>query len=123
LRNISLKLTHVSFHEFELLIVDFFHQARVLRIVVQCAEFDGVNREYVNADRWERLISTYMSDLNVFDFQYKCPMLRNDDRPQVFETQINKFTSPFWVKHHWFFEYQHCPRSNTTIFYSRNPYR
>jgi hypothetical protein len=123
LTNVSINLRNVSFYEFESLIEDFFRQVQVLRIVVHRYECDGVAREYANADRWERLISTYTSNLDIFDFRFRCYIRHNDDQARAFAAQINKFNSSFWAKSQWFFEYQYCPRSNAAYFYSRNPYR
>jgi hypothetical protein len=88
-------------------------------------EYPISDMEYVNANRWQQLISTHMSNLRIFDFQHKDrSWVRGIDR-QAYEDEIGKFNSPFWIQHQWFFEYQYYKTQHfeNIIVYSINPYR
>jgi hypothetical protein len=125
LTNVSLKLYSVSFNDFELSITDLFRQVQVLRIAVSCVGYYRSNMDYLNADRWEQLISINMLNLCVFDFQHQSRTLYDTLDGQKYVIQINKFNSSFWVKHQWFFEHQyyHSANAEAAVFYSTNPYR
>jgi hypothetical protein len=123
LTNVSLKLHHVIFSELEQLVSDYFRQVQVFRIVVNPKGLPGSIREYLVANRWEQLISTYIPNLRVFDLIHKCHLLRTNDHRLVFESLINNFNSLFWVEHQWFFTYQYHPHLSTAVFYSINPYK
>ncbi|CAF4068996.1 unnamed protein product [Rotaria sordida] len=126
LTSVSIELDYVSFKDFEVLVANYFHQVQILRIRVFCIIF-SVNHnqtEYLNADGWQRLISTCLPNLCVFDFQHTYRILSSNDQRQAFETLINKFNSSFWIQHQWFFDFQYhdITWSNAAIFYSINPY-
>jgi hypothetical protein len=125
LTNVSLKLHDVNFNDFEILVTNCFRQVQVLTISIQYIGFNGDGTQYLNADRWERLISTYMLNLRIFDFQHSYRRLNSNDERQTFEILINKFNSTFWIEHQWFFDrhYHQITWSNAAVFYSRNPYR
>ncbi|CAF1233529.1 unnamed protein product [Rotaria sp. Silwood1] len=125
LTNVSLKLNNVNFNDFEILVTNYFRQIQVLTIALQCIGFYGNSIQYLNADRWEQLISTHMLNLRIFDFQLSYRILDSNRERQEFETLINKFNSTFWIEHQWFFDhhYHQMTWSNTAIFCSRNPYR
>jgi hypothetical protein len=125
LTDVSLELYDVSFNDFELLVTNFFRQVQVLRIAICCTAYFNHSMEYLNADRWERLISTHMANLSIFDFQHQHRIARCPDTRATFEAQVNKFNSLFWMKRQWFFEYQYQQITWTkiAIFYSTNPYR
>ena len=112
-------------NEFETLAINCFHQVEVLNITIQFIGFGLDDREYINADRWERLITTYMLNLRIFDFQYSYRGLDYNVEYQTFETLTNKFNSKFWIDHQWFFDrhYHKLTWSNAAVFYSRNPYQ
>ncbi|CAF4720227.1 unnamed protein product [Rotaria sp. Silwood1] len=124
LTNVSLKLNNLNFNDFEILVTNYFRQIQVLTIALQCIGFYGNSIQYLNADRWEQLISTHMLNLRIFDFQLSYRILDSNRERQEFETLINKFNSTFWIEHQWFFDhhYHQMTWSNTAIFCSRNPY-
>ncbi|CAF4630955.1 unnamed protein product [Rotaria sp. Silwood2] len=123
--NVSLKLNNLNFNDFEILVTNYFRQIQVLTIAIQSIGFYGNSIQYLNADRWEQLISTHMLNLHTFDFQLSYRILDSNRERQAFETLIKKFNSIFWIEHQWFFDhhYHQMTWSNTAIFYSRNPYR
>ncbi|CAF1523959.1 unnamed protein product [Rotaria sordida] len=117
LTHISINKTNITFDELELLIRNHFLQIQSLYF---SKNFDD---EFLNANRWERFISSYMSQLRIFDFH--CTISAFNQRN--FQDLVNHFNSPFWVKRQWFFA--HYIRSTSidncsymTIF-STNPYR
>jgi hypothetical protein len=125
LTDVSLKLYSVDFDELELLVTDFFRQVQTLRITIGCHRFSNSSMEYLNADRWERLILAHMANLRIFDFQHQYLIWYYSDDRATYKAQVNKFNSAFWVKRQWFFEsqYQWAKRAGIAIFYSTNPYR
>jgi hypothetical protein len=125
LTDVSLKSHSISFNDFQLLVIDLFRQIQVLRIEIYSFYFSGTNMGYLNADRWEQLISTHMINLRIFDLQLEYGLCNDNIDRQVYETEVSKFNSLFWIKHQWFFQHQSYKNrnSNTNIFYSTNPYR
>ena len=125
LTHVYLKLKNVDFNDFETLVTNHFRQVEVLSIAMQYVVFGRNSTQYLNADRWERLISTHMLNLRVFDFQQSFRVLNSINEGQTFETLINKFNSTFWIKHQWFFDhhYHQITWSNAAVFYSTDPYR
>ncbi|CAF0768115.1 unnamed protein product [Adineta ricciae] len=84
----------MDFDSFEMLMSDFFHELKVLRIS-QNSDVD-----YLNAKRWQTLITTHLPRLEKFDLQHisEIPHLYYFD-----VSQLNEFVSPFWTQHQWFF--------------------
>ncbi len=125
LKDVSLKLYSVSFNEFESLVTEFFCQVQILRLAVCLARYSFNGMEYLNANRWERLISTHMVNLTIFDFQHQYSVSRYNDDRAAYEAEVNKFNSLFWINRQWFFEQQYyqTSRRKAAFFYSTNPYR
>jgi hypothetical protein len=118
LTHVSLKLKLIKFNRFEPFIIHLFHNLQVFRISTDN------DKEYLNAKRWERLISSHMMYLRIFDIQHTYSVRDNNDQ-LTYEDSIKQFTSSFWVKRQWYFGYQH-PEGNRPqygIFYSIQPYR
>ena len=124
LTHVSLKTDPVPFDDFELLATKYFRLLRSLRLVVYFSN-QYSNITYLNADRWEQLISTHIHNLHIFDFQHQYCTWDNDRNRHSYETQVNKFNSPFWIEHQWFFEHQYYEwmYSDTATFYSINSSR
>ncbi|CAF1062997.1 unnamed protein product [Rotaria sordida] len=80
---------------------------------------------YADNKRWERLILSHMPNLRVFDIRHEDWPKHANNNQLVLDTQINPFTSSFWIERQWFFEHQcyHLRYTDCTIFYSINPYR
>ncbi|CAF1406898.1 unnamed protein product [Rotaria sordida] len=66
-----------------------------------------------------------MPNLRVFDIRHEDWPKHANNNQLVLDTQINPFTSSFWIERQWFFEHQcyHLRYTDCTIFYSINPYR
>ncbi|CAF3658057.1 unnamed protein product [Rotaria sp. Silwood1] len=80
---------------------------------------------YADNKRWEQLISCHMPNLRIFDIRHEVWPKHADNNQLMLDTQINPFTSSFWIERKWFFTYQFRQSrfSDYTIFYSTNPYR
>ena len=120
LTNVSLEFENIPFHDFQSMIMNLFHYLEILQLTITSS-----NREYLNPNRWEQLISNYIPNLRIFDFQH-----RNKLRPisdiSLTCMQLNTlFTSSFWSKHQWFFTHQCIWQGSyyEALLYSTNPYR
>ncbi|CAF4380562.1 unnamed protein product [Adineta steineri] len=72
--------------------INHFRQIQVLSIAIYFLYGIHPNTdEYIDADRWERLISTHMLNLRIFDFQYTSHGCDSDYKHPEFETLVNKF--------------------------------
>src|SRR5262249_17480230 len=96
-------LTHISigncllqFDELEVLIKKISSQLKVLCVSTSNDE------TYLDADRWERLISQYLPHLVNFYFEY-CKIINDNFQVTQNHAQINRFTSSFWLKRRWIF--------------------
>jgi len=105
----------ISFNEFEILMLNVFHQLQVLRIS------SAGDNDYLDSNRWERLISTHMPRLHTFHFQHFVETLPHDS----YHLLIDGFTSRFWIEHQWFFAHKYYQYNKTfwVFFYSINSNR
>ncbi|CAF1440645.1 unnamed protein product [Rotaria sp. Silwood1] len=119
-------LTHISFHveyinfdRFQPLIENRFNLLELLQISTHD------DKAYLNANRWQKLILTYMPSLKIFDFQHTNIMDNTCLREDEYHALIDQFNSPFWSERQWFFAHQHYSqgRQRDSIFYSIQPYR
>ncbi|CAF3672309.1 unnamed protein product [Rotaria sp. Silwood1] len=74
---------------------------------------------YLDANRWENLISKYLFQLEKFYLQYFASC-EKDSQTQIYHGKPNQFISSFWIKRKWIFEVQ---RDLTSIIYSVRPYK
>jgi hypothetical protein len=114
LTNLSIDLPSMSFDEFEILTSKIDAKLKILRLYIM---FD--NRVYLDAHRWEQLISQHLPDLEKFYFKYF------DFIAEYFETQRysglrNQFLSPFWIERRWILE---AETDDETTIYSIHPYK
>ncbi|CAF4091400.1 unnamed protein product [Rotaria sordida] len=116
---ISLQLGFITFDVFELLIKNIFYKLQILRLST------SHDITYLDADRWQNLILSHMSNLNVFDLQFIYFVESDEDITFIYDVQINKFTSSFWIERQWFFSTQYSCRQNqySIMFYSAKPYK
>jgi hypothetical protein len=117
LNDIHLQLEDTSFDEFEWFISHFSCQIQVLRV------FTKRDIEFLNADRWQRLITEQMPVLHRFLFQYQTIVDESNDR---YHQLMEKFNSTFWSRRQWFFTHQHYRSKDLNFwirFYSTQPYR
>ena len=119
LTHLTLELRHANFNQFETMIIDHFPHLEVLHLST------SFNREYLDEDRWERLIACSMPHLRIFDLEHRDQSYTTNN---VFLTciRLNRiFTSLFWRERQWSFTHQCFWQGNwdQVIFYSTNPYR
>ncbi len=114
-------LTHVfidkcelKFDVVEIFIKKICSQLQVFRITIR---FKDVM--YLDADRWERLITQYMPCLRKFYFKYYEYV---DDHLKLtpFHKQIDRFSSSFWIERKWIFGLEF---DATDLIYSIHPYK
>ncbi|CAF1591848.1 unnamed protein product, partial [Adineta steineri] len=91
-----------------------------LSIATPFPRFNPDINQYINADRWQQLISAHLLNLRIFDLQHASRELDPCNKHQPFETLVDKFNSEFWIEHQWFFNwhYHQLTWSDATIFYS-----
>ncbi|CAF0872435.1 unnamed protein product [Rotaria sordida] len=97
LTRISIARCYVVFDELETFLTNVSPQLEVLRIQT----FKDVN--YLDADRWERIISHYLLHLNIFEFKYE-ELIDEELESTVYHERLNEFNSLFWIKRQWLFK-------------------
>ncbi|UJR11623.1 hypothetical protein I4U23_015804 [Adineta vaga] len=110
---LSVQQCLMTFDDFEIFIQRISSKLQILKIVT----FN--DSSYLNANRWEQLISTNMLLLRKFYFEYheyydENYMLTSNHR------LTNQFTCQFWLQRQWIFDIRFA---NLEIIYSVNPYR
>ena len=106
LTHLCINKCDIHFDQFEILIIKISSQLQVLKL----STFD---HSYLDANRWEQLISQHMTQLRRFYFQHR---ESSDNNPQL----INEFTSPFWIDRQWIFD---ITVDGLEFIYSVQPYR
>ncbi|CAF4565563.1 unnamed protein product, partial [Rotaria sp. Silwood2] len=116
LKRVCLKLQKIRFNKFEDIVRKCFKFVEVLFISIEDDE------EYLYAERWEKLISSHMQNLRIFDIYHNGVQLQNQ---LDYDELIHAFTSSFWIEKHWFFTHQYdCFQSfNIKDSHSTHPYR
>ena len=116
LQYVSLKLDGIHFDRLEPLITNYFRHVEVLCLTTR------YDQNYLDADRWERLITASMPDLRRFDLHHNGGVRNNSS---LYHQLIDRFSSPFWTGRGWHFVHQHTwlKVPSDGIFYSTNPYR
>jgi hypothetical protein len=112
--HLTVSIHDLIFDEFEEIIIKLSDQLRLLSITIQC-----MDENYLDANRWKRLILEYMPYLNKFIFSY------TDDIDRDFQITpchvlINHFISSFWIERQWIFR---ILIQNDNINYLIRPYR
>ncbi|CAF3826351.1 unnamed protein product [Rotaria sp. Silwood1] len=110
---------YLPFDQFELFISKLCPRVEMLRINI----LDDKN--YLDAERWQCLIVQHMGHLRTFDFQHRCVIASDDYQYNTYHAIIDRFSSPFWLEHQWYFAHQHsgCSKHRYGRFYSIQPYR
>lgn len=113
---IHLDMDEVWFDDFEIFMSNLFAPVQVLRIKFHTGS------DYLDANGWEQLIRTRMPHLHTFNYEYHEGDATYDENDR-FHTKIDGFTSSFWVKHQWFFEFGLYLDDQEGLQCSINPYR
>ena len=120
LRHLSLRLIKIGFSRLESFLINYCRKIEVLRISTS----DNAD-EYMDAKRWEQLISSHLLNLRVFDIEHTFSFRHGNDRLQ-YEDRIRQFTTSFWVDRQWYFACQYPQRIGGLeygLFFSIKPYR
>jgi len=100
------KLTRIHIDMCEAWIDDFARFMSKLCAPIQVLRIKyHTGSDYLEADEWEYLIEMRLPYLRTFDYEYHEAYVTNNDA-EHFHTKINRFTSPFWIKHQWFFQFE-----------------
>ena len=120
LTHLSCELGSIEFGRFEQIIKDFFPAFEVVHFTATCDR----NNTHLNMDKWKQLIMFHMPNLRILDIQLEMYVGFFDCQLAI-ETEINQFTSSFWIERQWFFAHRFYEKryGNRCIFYSTNPYR
>jgi hypothetical protein len=118
LTHVSLNLPYVSFRDLDLWFKSISNKIQVIHISIQS------DKEYLDASRWEQLISSSMPYLRIFDIIIRCK-IQYDENIVQYTAQMDQFNSWFWIERQWFFEYQvhQSKYKNIFLLYSTNPCR
>lgn len=122
LMHIDLCINDIRFDGFVQLLKKFAQTIEVMYLTLEASQ--RVLPGYIDANKWEQLITSHLSNLRIFDIQIDLSMY-NDTLLLNMENQLNQFLSPFWIFRQWFFGY-HChsdKHRKHVSFYSTNPYR
>ncbi|CAF1273505.1 unnamed protein product [Adineta ricciae] len=65
--------------------------------------------------QWEKLITTYLSNLKVFHFKMQCVRRCNNTTIESIDELIDSFRSPFWLDEHQWFIQCHLHRSDKRL--------
>ncbi|CAF4370863.1 unnamed protein product [Rotaria sp. Silwood2] len=118
LTRISITKCYAEYDELEMFLTKISPQVQVLRINTL------KDVTYLDANRWARIISQNLLELNTFEFQYN-DLIDEDFKTTVYHELINRFNSSFWIKRKWFFKIsiQTDSWDDNVIVYSIFPYR
>ncbi|CAF1083596.1 unnamed protein product [Rotaria sordida] len=117
LTHVSLNMNNITFDQFEILIKHLFFQLQVLYITITD------DKTYLDANRWERLILSYMPYLRIFDIQWEYFPQKNVYTADIF--MIESFRTEFWLERQWFFTstLESASDGCYRVLFSTNPYR
>ncbi|CAF3570438.1 unnamed protein product [Rotaria sp. Silwood1] len=94
---ISIAACYAEFDEVAMFLTTLSPQLELLRI----STFRDVT--YLDANRWERIISQHLHHLSTFEFKYEEP-IDEDLEVSVYHERLNEFNSLFWMKRQWLFK-------------------
>ncbi len=118
LTHCSIRICYLKFDEFEIFIKKISSQLRLLHLT------SSLDITYLNADRWERLISQHMPYLHTFQLKHS-DVISGCFKVQSYHSFINRFTSSFWIEKGWLLDIQtdlnHWPPIK--IIYSIQPHK
>jgi hypothetical protein len=110
LKYINLTLDDLKFDQFEQFIKKHFRQVEVFHISTK-----NYGSEYLNANKWKRLITCNIRHLYIFDIRHTVTLAHFHNNRNTHETLLNQSNSPFW------FRRRFCETDQ--IFFSSQPYR
>lgn len=100
LTHLSISANQLNFDDFEMFIKNIHCELQVLHFTVQ-SEYNDTS--YLDAARWEQLISRHLPQLKQFQYEY----YRYGSEEHEFDKpdgEYNRFTSPFWLSNKWIYQ-------------------
>jgi hypothetical protein len=95
--HLTVVIGDIDFHEFEEFLLKLCSQLQILNVKIHYSD-----KSYLNANRWEQLISQKMTSLNKFFFSYTVIIHGNFNITA--HPLLNDFTSSFWINRKWVFK-------------------
>jgi hypothetical protein len=114
LTHLAMTLYNLKFDEFEEFLLKLCSKLKLLNIKIQ-----SMDENYLDVDRWERLVSRNMTSLTKFSFRYS-DTIDEDFQITVRHPLINRFTSSFWIHRKWIFR---LLIEEDELIYSVRPYQ
>jgi hypothetical protein len=99
--HLCMDILSLTFDEFEIFIEQMKSKLKVLNVIIQSDDFD-----YLDADRWEQLITKYLPELEKFYLDFHNHGGNDPDQLPLYSRETNRFFSSFWIKRQWIFESQ-----------------
>lgn len=91
----------ISFNRFERSISQTFSKLQILRVLCD-------DRNYLDAHRWEYLISKHLPHLKTFDLRCFDFYINHENWPMVeYPGQVNDFFSSFWIERQWILQVEY----------------
>ncbi|CAF1041850.1 unnamed protein product [Adineta steineri] len=114
LTHLSIEAYHITFDTFEI----FFNQLN-LKLKMFSFKTHVEDNNYLDANRWEQIISRKLPQLEEFYLKY-IVHFQDDDQPPIYSGKPNEFLSSFWLERQWAFTIK---IEDESIFYSIQPYK
>lgn len=92
LTHLSILVYDAKFNEFEMFITKIDSKLKMLSFITYSEDID-----YLDANRWEKLIMKYFPQLKEFYFQYD-ESLDFENKSTIYLGQPNEFASSFWIE-------------------------
>ncbi|CAF5036102.1 unnamed protein product [Rotaria sp. Silwood1] len=95
--HLTVVINDIDFNEFEEFLLKLCSQLQILNVKIHSSD-----KSYLNANRWEQLISQKMTSLNKFFFSYTDIIYGNFNITS--HPLLNDFTASFWINRKWIFK-------------------
>ncbi|CAF1331228.1 unnamed protein product [Rotaria sordida] len=114
LTHLAVTLRNITFDEFENFLLKHCSQLELLNVKIY-----STDKIYLDADRWEQLISQNITSLTKFIFRYS-DIIDDDFQITSCHLLINRFISSFWIDRKWIFK---LLIEDDELIYSIRPYQ
>ncbi|CAF1189193.1 unnamed protein product [Rotaria sordida] len=114
LTHLTVTLRDIEFDEFENFLLKHCSQLELLNVKIY-----SMDEIYLDADRWEQLITQNITSLTKFIFRYS-DTIDEDFQITYCHSLINRFISSFWIDRKWIFK---LLIEDDELIYSIRPYQ
>ncbi|UJR23400.1 hypothetical protein I4U23_026408 [Adineta vaga] len=97
LTHLTVVIAQINFNEFEEFLLKLCSRLQILNVKIHSSD-----KNYLNSDKWEKLISQKITSLNKFFFSYTDIIHGNFNITS--HPLLNDFTSSFWINRKWIFK-------------------